>query len=62
MAAGNDLRMPGVVGPRTPMSRFFNWYVAQLRMSARTDSLMALAFHNVTNLLAPPQVCSNQRE
>ena len=55
IAAGNDLRMPGVVGQRTPMARFFNWYVAQVRMSACTDSLMAIAFQKVTNLLAPPQ-------
>jgi hypothetical protein len=29
IAAGNDLRMPGVVGRKTAMHRFFNWYVAQ---------------------------------
>lgn len=55
MAAGNDLRMPEVAGPRTPMVRFLNWYVAQLHVGAQSDPRMVMAFQNVTNLLAPPQ-------
>lgn len=55
IAAGNDLHMPGVAGRKTLMTRFFNWYIAQLHISARTDSRMAMAFQNVTNLLASPQ-------
>jgi hypothetical protein len=55
IAAENDLRIPGVTGPKTAMSRFLNWYVAQLHIGARNDSRMAMAFQNVTNLLAPPQ-------
>ena len=55
MAAGNDLRIPGVAGPKSSMVRFFNWYVSELHISARTDSCMAMAFQNVTNLAAPPQ-------
>lgn len=55
LTAGNDLRMPGVVGQNTAMARFLNWYIAQLHISARTDSRMAMAFQQVTNLLAPPQ-------
>jgi 2-polyprenyl-6-methoxyphenol hydroxylase-like FAD-dependent oxidoreductase len=55
IAAGKDLRMPGVIGPKTPMGRFLNWYVVQLHISARTDSRIAMAFKNVSNLLAPPQ-------
>jgi hypothetical protein len=47
--------MPGVVGAKTPMSCFLNWYVAQLHIGARVDTHMAMAFQNVTNLLAPPQ-------
>lgn len=54
-AAGNDLRMPGVAGPKTPITRFLNWYVAQLHINARSDTTMAMAFQNVTNLLARPQ-------
>lgn len=53
-AAGNDLRIPGVVGPKTPMSRFLNWYMAELHVSAQSDPSMAIAFQNLTNLLAPP--------
>jgi hypothetical protein len=55
MAAGNDLRMPGVAGPKTLMSRLLNWYVAELHAGAQSDTAMAMAFQNVTNLLAPPQ-------
>jgi hypothetical protein len=52
-AAANDLRKPEVVGPRTPIVRFFNWYIAQLHVGAREDRSLALAFHRVTGLLAP---------
>jgi flavin-dependent dehydrogenase len=55
MAAGNDLRIPGVAGPKTAMSRFLNWYVAQLHIGARNDSRMAMAFQNVMNILDPPE-------
>lgn len=54
-AAGNDLRMPGVDGPKTLLSRFLNWYMAELHVSAQSDTELAMAFQNVTNLLAPPQ-------
>ncbi len=53
-AAGNDLRMPEVVGPRTPGVRFFNWYIAKLHVGARDDRSLAMAFHQVAGLLAPP--------
>jgi 2-polyprenyl-6-methoxyphenol hydroxylase-like FAD-dependent oxidoreductase len=55
VAAGNDLRMPGVAGPRTLISRFLNWYVAEFQINAQTDTTMAIAFQNATNLLASPQ-------
>ena len=54
-AAGNDLRMPGVVGPKSLLSRFLNWYMAGFHVSAQSDTELAMAFQNVTNLLAPPQ-------
>jgi 2-polyprenyl-6-methoxyphenol hydroxylase-like FAD-dependent oxidoreductase len=54
-AAGNDLRMPGVTGRRTPMTRFFNWYVAKVHLAAQHDSSVAMAFHKVASLLVPPQ-------
>jgi hypothetical protein len=54
IAAGNDLRMSQVVGPRTPMVRFLNWYIVKLHVGARDDSRLALAFQRVASLLAPP--------
>jgi 2-polyprenyl-6-methoxyphenol hydroxylase-like FAD-dependent oxidoreductase len=54
-AAGNDLRMPGVVGPNSTTSRLRSWYLAELHVSAQTDPAVAVAFQNVTNLLKPPQ-------
>jgi 2-polyprenyl-6-methoxyphenol hydroxylase-like FAD-dependent oxidoreductase len=55
IAAGNDLRMPGVTGSRTPLVRFLNWYVAKLHVAARHDSSLAMAFQKVASLLVPPQ-------
>lgn len=54
-ATRNDLRMQGVAGSPTMMSRLFSWYVAELHVSAQTDHSVAVAFQNVTNLLKPPQ-------
>lgn len=54
IAVGNDLRMPGVEGQRTAQSRFINWYISKLHVAARYDPVVALAFHKVTNLIAPP--------
>jgi hypothetical protein len=54
IAAGGDLRMPQVIGSRTPMVRFRNWYLAKLHVEARHDSRLVMAFLRVTNLLAPP--------
>jgi hypothetical protein len=50
-----------VAGRRTATTRFFNWYVAQLHIGARTDSRMAMAFQNVTNLIVPPQTLLQPR-
>jgi 2-polyprenyl-6-methoxyphenol hydroxylase-like FAD-dependent oxidoreductase len=55
IAAGNDLRMPGVEGPTSPLSRLLHWYIAELHIGAQTDPALAIAFHNVINLLQPPQ-------
>jgi 2-polyprenyl-6-methoxyphenol hydroxylase-like FAD-dependent oxidoreductase len=54
VAVGNDLRMPGVEGPRTRMVRFVNWYLERLNRAAHHDAALALAFQRVANLLAPP--------
>jgi hypothetical protein len=55
IAAGNDLRMPGVTGSRTPMTGFLNWYVAKVHLAAQYDSSVAMAFHHVASLLLSPQ-------
>jgi 2-polyprenyl-6-methoxyphenol hydroxylase-like FAD-dependent oxidoreductase len=55
IAAGGDLRMPEVVGRRTVAGRFLNWYMGRLHRVAHRDEAVALAFHKVGNLLAPPQ-------
>jgi flavin-dependent dehydrogenase len=55
IAAGKDLRMPGVAGSRTPLVRFLNWYVAKVHLAAQYDSSVAMAFHKVASLLVPPQ-------
>jgi 2-polyprenyl-6-methoxyphenol hydroxylase-like FAD-dependent oxidoreductase len=54
IAAGNDLRMPEALGPRTGAVRLINWYMAKLHKAAHSDPVPALAFHKVSNLLAPP--------
>jgi 2-polyprenyl-6-methoxyphenol hydroxylase-like FAD-dependent oxidoreductase len=54
MAVGNDLRMPEVTGRRTLAVRIINAYLAKLHKAAHQDEEVALAFHRVGNLLAPP--------
>lgn len=54
IAVGNDLRHPGVQGPRPPRVRFINWYIGKLHMAARHDAALAKAFLKVANLEAPP--------
>jgi 2-polyprenyl-6-methoxyphenol hydroxylase-like FAD-dependent oxidoreductase len=54
IAVGNDLRMPQVEGKRTARTKFIHWYLSKLHVAARHDPAVALAFHHVTNLIAPP--------
>lgn len=54
IAVGNDLRIPQVEGKRTARTRFINWYISKLHVAARHDPEVAMAFHKVANLLAPP--------
>lgn len=54
IAAGNDLRMPEVVGPRGPLVNGVNWYMERFQRAAQHDAVLAVAFHRVGNLLAPP--------
>jgi 2-polyprenyl-6-methoxyphenol hydroxylase-like FAD-dependent oxidoreductase len=54
MAVGSDLNYPEIVGPRTPMLRFLNWYIGKLQLAAHNDAQLSVAFHRVTNMVAPP--------
>jgi 2-polyprenyl-6-methoxyphenol hydroxylase-like FAD-dependent oxidoreductase len=54
IAVGADLRIATTKGPRTRKSAIVNWYLARLHRVARKDSVAALAFHRVANLLEPP--------
>ena len=53
-AVGNDLGYPEVEGPRTPMVRFFNWYIKKLHKAAHTDAQVSIAFLKMINMVAPP--------
>jgi len=55
MAAGNDLRMPSVVGAKSAISRLLNWYVGELHVGAQSDPTLVIAFQNVMNLLKGPR-------
>lgn len=55
IVVSSDLRFPEVEGKRTPEIRFVNAYMARLQRAAHRDSLVARAFNDVVNLLAPPQ-------
>ena len=54
IAVGNDLRMPETIGRRSFAVNAINAYIAKLHKAAHYDPVVALAFHKVGNLLAPP--------
>ena len=54
IAVGADLAFPQTEGRRGPMVNFLNWYIAKLHRAAHRDPAVALAFHKVANLIAPP--------
>lgn len=54
IAARNDLRMREARGQRTAATRVINWYMSRLLRAAHHDPQVALAFHRVANLVAPP--------
>jgi 2-polyprenyl-6-methoxyphenol hydroxylase-like FAD-dependent oxidoreductase len=55
MAVGGDLALPEVDGDRPPMLRLTNSYVERLLHVAEQDPVVAAAFNDVADLLAPPQ-------
>ena len=61
MAVGNDLRMPETTGRRPAGVKVINAYLARLHRAAHHDPVVALAFHQVGNLLAPPSSIMHPR-
>ena len=55
MAVGGDLALPEVPGDRPLMLRITNAYVERLLSVAEHDPVVAAAFSDVGDLLAPPQ-------
>jgi 2-polyprenyl-6-methoxyphenol hydroxylase-like FAD-dependent oxidoreductase len=54
LATGSDLRMPETIGRRTVAGKVISAYITRLHRAAHRDPAVALAFHKVGNLLAPP--------
>ncbi|SDY69541.1 2-polyprenyl-6-methoxyphenol hydroxylase [Geodermatophilus africanus] len=54
IAAGSDLRLPAVPGPRPVRVRLVNAYVAQVQAAAAVDPEVGAAFLRVANLIDPP--------
>ena len=55
MAVGGDLALPEVAGHRSLLLRITNAYVERLLRVAEHDPIVAAAFGDVGDLLAPPQ-------
>jgi 2-polyprenyl-6-methoxyphenol hydroxylase-like FAD-dependent oxidoreductase len=55
LAAGGDLAVPTTIGKRTTKIRVLNAYVARLLNAAKTDPVVALAFHETINLTRRPE-------
>jgi hypothetical protein len=55
MAVGGDLALPEVAGHRPLVLRITNAYVERLLRVAEHDPIVAAAFGDVGDLLAPPQ-------
>jgi 2-polyprenyl-6-methoxyphenol hydroxylase-like FAD-dependent oxidoreductase len=55
IAAGGDLRMPEVPGPRPAMVRLVNAYVARVQAAAAVDATVGLAFLRVANTVDRPE-------
>jgi hypothetical protein len=56
LAAGEDLRWPETRGPRTPLARLVNSYVACVHRAAAVDDGIATAFYRVMHMLDEPGV------
>jgi 2-polyprenyl-6-methoxyphenol hydroxylase-like FAD-dependent oxidoreductase len=54
LAVGGDLALPEIDGDRPAMLRLTNAYVERLLRAAEQDPVVAAAFNDVADLLAPP--------
>jgi 2-polyprenyl-6-methoxyphenol hydroxylase-like FAD-dependent oxidoreductase len=61
MAVGGDLALPEVEGDRPLILRLTNAYVERLLRVAERDAVVAAAFNDVADLLAPPQTIMRPR-
>lgn len=55
IAAGGDLRLPGIPGPRPMKVRLINTYVARVQAAAAVDPRVGLAFLRVANTVERPE-------
>jgi flavin-dependent dehydrogenase len=55
IAAGGDLRLPGIPGPRPAMVRLVNAYVARVQAAAAVDPAVGLSFLRVANTVDRPE-------
>lgn len=55
LAVGGDLALPEVLGHRSLILRISNAYIERLLRAAEHDPIVAQAFGDVSDLLAPPQ-------
>jgi hypothetical protein len=54
MAAGSDLTLPEVVGPRPLSMRITNAYIDRVLTAAETDPVVAEQFLRVSGMIDPP--------
>lgn len=54
IAVNNDLHITQVEEIRSLQVRFLNWYMSKLHVAAQRDSLVAIAFLQVSSLMASP--------
>jgi 2-polyprenyl-6-methoxyphenol hydroxylase-like FAD-dependent oxidoreductase len=54
VAAGEDFRYSGVVGPKAPGTRLVNWYVGHIHRATHTDAETSAAFVKVLMSLEKP--------
>jgi hypothetical protein len=61
LAAGGDLNLPDVKGPRPLSVRIANRYMDRLQRTAESDIVVAEQFLRVTGLVDPRAGCCTRR-